>query len=209
MRRLRLGGVAAALLMGLGVAVATIRAGDYYEDESSEPKGLLSGMFGEKPKSQATKSQATKSQATRSKSSKNSKKGKNASEAAPPPVPTAEAGYVEQAAAEQQRRMNALIRRMEVCDRLRLIADQTGNEALMIQANELEERANAIYRNQMAGLPLPAQTPLSILADENRGQMAPALPVARTPANRGPYGLGPDRMQSEPRPAGSGGMGGN
>jgi hypothetical protein len=204
MRRLILGGVAAALLMGLGVAVATTRAGDYYEDESSEPKGLLSGVFGEKPKSQATKSQAN-----RSKSSKNSKNGKNASEATPKPVPTAEGGYVEQAAAEQQRRMNALIRRMEVCDRLRMIADQTGNEALMLQANELEERANALYRNQMAGLPLPAQTPLSILADENRGQMAPALPMARTPANRGPYGLGPDRMQSEPRPVGSGSMGGN
>jgi hypothetical protein len=204
MRRLRLGGVAAALLMGLGVAVATTRAGDYYEDDSPEPKGLLSGVFGEKPKSQATKSQAT-----RSKSGKNSKNGKNASEAVPKPVPTAEGGYVEQAAAEQQRRMNALIRRMEVCDRLRMIADQTGNEALMLQANELEERANAIYRNQMAGLPLPAQTPLSILADDNRGQMAPGLPMARTPANQGPYGLGPDRMQSEPRPVGSGGMGGN
>jgi hypothetical protein len=199
MRRLSLGGVAAALLMGLGVAVATTRAGDYYDDNTPEPTGLLSGMFGDKPKSQAKHSTNTK----------NGKNAKNAREAAPRPVPTAEAGYVEMAAAEQQRRMNALIRRMGVCDRLRMIANQTGSEALMMQANELEERANAIYRQQMAGLPMPAPTPLSILADESHGHMAPGLPGERPPASQGPYGLAPDRIQSEPRPLGSGSMGGN
>ena len=202
MRRLRLGGMAAALFVGLGVAVTIARAGDYYEDNTPESKGLLSGMFGDKPKNQTKPSKPVKS-------AKNARNGRGANEAAPRPAPTAEGGSVELAAVEQQRRMNALIRRMEVCDRLRMIADQTGNEALMIQANELEERANAIYRQQMAGLPLPAQTPLSILADENRGRMAPGLPGERPTASRGLYGLGPDKVQSEPRPMGSGGMGGN
>jgi hypothetical protein len=200
MRRLSLGGVAAALLMGLGVAVATTRAGDYYEDNTPESKGLLSGMFGEKPKSQAKRSKTTKT---------NSKNAKNAAEAAPRPVPTAEGGSVELAAAEQQRRMNALIRRMEVCDRLRMIADQTGNEALMIQANELEERANAIYRQQMAGLPLPAQTPLSILADDRQNPSRVREGTVATAPLALPSGRGVDQIQSEPRPLGSGGMGGN
>jgi hypothetical protein len=199
MRRLSLGGVAAALLMGLGVAVATTRADDYYEDTTSEPKGLLSGMFGEKPKSQAK----------RSKNTKNSKNGKSASQAAPRPVPTAEGGSVELAAAEQQRRMNALIRRMEVCDRLRMIADQTGNEALMMQANELEERANAIYRQQMAGLPVQAPMPLSILADDRQDLSHVREGTVATGPLPLPSGRGDNRIQSKPRPLGSGGMGGN
>ena len=193
MRRLRLGGVAAALVLGLGLAVATTRAGDYAEDGSPEPTGLLSGMFHDKPKNQA----------------KNTKNAKNSSEAKPRPVASAESGSVELAAAEQQRRMNALIRRMEVCDRLRMIADQTGNEALMIQANELEDRANAIYRQQMAGLPMPAQTPLSILAgdQQNPGRVREGT-VATAPLAL-PNGRGTDQIQSGPRPLGSGGMGGN
>jgi hypothetical protein len=199
MRRLSLGGVAAALVIGLGVAVATTRADDYLEDNTPESKGLLSGMFGEKPKRQAK----------RSKNTKNSKNAKNASEATPRPMPTAEGGSVELAAAEQQRRMNALIRRMEVCDRLRMIADQTGNEALMIQANELEERANAIYRQQMAGLPVPMQTPLSILADDLQNPSRVREGTVATAPLPLPNGRGDNRIQSEPQPLGSGGMGGN
>lgn len=202
MRRLRLGGVAAALLVGLGAAVATTRGGDYFEDNTPEPTGLLSGMFNDKPKSQPKTSKNTKN-------TKHGKSAKNGNEAAPPPVPTAEAGYVESAAAEQQRRMNALIRRMEVCDRLRMIADQTGNEALMMQANELEERANALYRKQVSGLPLPAPSPLSVLADDrqnpSRGREG-AVATAPLPfAN----GRGADPIQSVPQPLGSGNMGGN
>jgi hypothetical protein len=199
MRRLRLGGVAAALLIGLGAAVATIRAGDYYEEDSQQATGLLSGMFNEKPKKQAKSGKNTK----------NARNAKNGNEVKPPPpVPTAEAGYVESVAAEQQRHMNALIRRMEVCDRLRMIADQSGDEALMIQANELEERANAIYRHQISGLPLPAPSPLSVLADDrqnpNRGPQG-AVATAPSPMMNG---RGADIIQSVPQPAGSGRMGG-
>lgn len=200
MRRRDLGGVAAALVVGLGVAVATARAGDYYDDGTPEPKGLLSGMFNEKPKSQAKPNKKAKT----TKNVQNNAEQKNLL-----PAPSAETSTVEREEVERQRRENALLRRMAVCDRLRMIANQTGNETLMTQANELEERANAVYRQQMAGLSLPAQTPLSILAENGRGQVVPPLPGERSPANRGQYGLGPDRIQSEPRPMGSGGMGGN
>lgn len=199
MRRLRLGGVAAAVLMGLGASVATAGGIEYYEDNTPEPKGLLSGLLNEKPKTQAN----------RSKNARNARSAQNAGEIKPRPTASAASGSVEAAAAEQQRRMNALIRRMEVCDRLRMIANQTGNEALMNQANELEERANAIYRQQMAGLPLPAQTPLSILAGEQpypSRDREGAMATAPAPLSNG---SGLDRIQSEPRPSGSGGMGGN
>jgi hypothetical protein len=195
MRRRRLGGVAAALLVGLGAAVAAARGGDYYEDNTPEPKGLLSGLFNEKPKNQAKRGKNAKN-------AKNSKNAPNVAEATPLPTAavTSTSGSVDSVVAEQQRRMNALIRRMEVCDRLRMIANQTGNEVLMSQADELEERANALYRQQMAGLPLPAQTPLSILADDQPD------PNRNRP---GTVAAAADRIQSEPRPSGSGGMGGH
>ena len=192
MRRRRLGGVTAALLVGLGAAVATARGGEYYEDNTPQAEGLLSGLFHEKPRKQVKNTKNIKN-------IPNTQNAQNVGELQLRPAASAASGSVESAIAEQQRRMNALIRRMEVCDRLRMIANQTGNEALMMQANELEERANAIYRQQTASLPLPAQTPLSILADE------PAGPSRNHP---GAVAATADRIQSEPQPSGSGGMGG-
>jgi|GEM_PF-4899142 hypothetical protein len=190
MRRRRLGGVAAALLVGLGAAVAAVRGGEYYEDTTPQAEGLLSGLFHEKPRKQAKLD----------KNAKNAPNAQNTGEVKPRPAASAESGSVESAIAEQQRRMNALIRRMEVCDRLRMIANQTGNEALMIQANELEERANAIYRQQTASLPLPAQTPLSILADEQPN------PNRNRP---GTVATAADRIQFEPRSIDLGQKGGH
>jgi hypothetical protein len=191
MRRRRLGGMASALLMGLAAAVATARGGEYVEDNSPQAEGLLSGLFHEKPRKQTKDGP----------NAKNTKNVQKTGEIQPRPVAAGASGSVESAIVEQQRRQNALIRRMEVCDRLRIIANQTGNEALMMQANELEERANAIYRQQTASLPLPAQTPLSILADENH--VAPGLPGEQSPASRGQY------SQFEPRTIDLGAKGGH
>jgi hypothetical protein len=190
MRRRRWGGVAAALLVGLGAAVATARGGEYVENNSPQAEGLLSGLFHEKPRKQ------TKAV----KNARSAQNTPNTGEGQPQPVASVASGSVESAIAEQQRRMNALIRRMEVCDRLRMIANQTGNEALMMQANELEERANAIYRQQTASLPLPAQTPLSILADEqpNSSRNRPGTVATAT-----------DRIQFEPRSIDLGQRGGH
>ena len=71
----------------------------------------------------------------------------------------------ETAQAEQQRQMHAIIRRMEVCDRLRMVALQSGNELLMRQADDLEARAQEIYRLKTANLPLAAE-PLATLAGD-------------------------------------------
>ena len=137
MRRVGLGGLATALLMGLGATVATTRASDY-DGKAPAAKGLLSGLFGEKPRSQALTD-------------------KNGVEVKPEPTVTVESAY-----ALQQRYQNALLRRMEVCDRLQFIANLNGDETLMNRAFELQERANAIYRQQTAHLPLPAPRPATV-----------------------------------------------
>jgi hypothetical protein len=141
MRRAGLGGLTVAWVVGLGVAVATTRGA---ESEGKPPvaKGLLSGFFGEKPKGQAK----TTSKVLVDK----------------PPEPTS---TIESAHAQQQRFQNALLRRMDVCLRLQTIANETGNETLRNQAFELEQRANEIYRQQTAGLPLPAPSPASLAPD--------------------------------------------
>jgi hypothetical protein len=70
-----------------------------------------------------------------------------------PALPSA----AEVAAFEQERQMNAVLRRVEVCLRLRQVALDTGNDELQRQAEELETRAWEIYRKHTAHLPMPAQ----------------------------------------------------
>jgi hypothetical protein len=67
----------------------------------------------------------------------------------PPGPPVAE-----KTAHVQKREMNAFMRRQAVCDRLRQIADATGDGELARQANELEQRAWLIYQRRTAGLHL-------------------------------------------------------
>lgn len=132
------------------VAAATARGADP-DGNAPAAKGLLSGLFHEKPKAQE-------------------KIDKNVS--AVPPQP---AGPVESTETERQRHQNAWFRRAQVCDRLRSIANQTGNQALMSQADELEERANELYRLQTSRLPLAAQSSVTLLAadQENTNHVRP------------------------------------
>jgi hypothetical protein len=44
--------------------------------------------------------------------------------------------------------MNAYLRRLSVCDRLREIAQETGNEALRAEAERLEEMAWNVYEQK-------------------------------------------------------------
>jgi hypothetical protein len=148
MRRLGLGGMA-ALMVGLGAAVTTTRGGEN-EGNPAEARGILSGVFGEKPKAQSEKEL---------KASIERRQGDDS---------------VAAEEANRQRHENAWFRRVQICDRLRTIANQTGNEALMNQANELEDRANAIYRQQTSRLPQPVQAPVAVLANEN--ESAPPRP---------------------------------
>jgi hypothetical protein len=137
MRGVRLWGVTAALIVGLGGAVAAADGPDI-DVKAAAPKGLLSGLFSNKSKPPA----------------KSAAKGKSAEEP-PAPLPS-----VDNLSAERQHYINAFLRRMAVCDRLREVAQQTGNDALEEQANQLEDRATEIFRRQTNGLPAPAPTVL-------------------------------------------------
>ena len=170
MRGQGLGGVAAALVVGLGGAVATAWGADN-DIASPVGNGLLSGLFHEKPRSQAQIEKQASDQKLQ------------------------QASSIESMAAEQQRHMNALMRRMEVCDRLRMIANQTGNEALMTQANELEERANAIYRLQTSRLPLSAQAAASVLAADRENSSRDRMGVLATAPTPQPNDRGSDNLK--------------
>lgn len=173
MRRAGLGGVTAALMLGLA-AVATTRAGD---DEAKEPvaKGLLSGLFHEKPRVNPAAQQLHKAIAEKPLS-------------APP---------LEAVAVQRERYKNAWMRRAEVCDRLRMIAEQTGNDTLRQQADELEERATAIYRQQTSGLASPVQAvPLTGDRQDQRAAAANSIPQR---SNRGSNPIIPQPRNSATR----------
>lgn len=157
MRRVGAWGMAAALVVGLGAAAAG--AGEPDGNARPEPRGLLSGLFGDKPKPKAK----TETKPT--------------ADERPAPSRTTEAVIF-----EQQRQMNALLRRMQVCDRLRQIAEQTGNDELMRQADVLETRAEEVYRQQTAQLPLPSQSPE---ADVTPPAPKPAVKPADAPERVG------------------------
>jgi hypothetical protein len=60
---------------------------------------------------------------------------------------------VEASAAVRRREQAAYLRRQAVCDRLRQVAVQSGDDALYQQAQDLEDRAWALYQDRTAGLP--------------------------------------------------------
>jgi hypothetical protein len=171
MRRVGAGAAAAALIMGLGVAVATgqvpVRGGG-----DAEPRGLLSGLF-------AGKSKTPSKVATKV-----------------PEELSQQPSMVEATASQLNHYRNALLRRLEVCDRLRNIADQTGNEALMNQADVLEARANELYRQQTAGLPQVA-TPILANDSQPSGRLQQALDVSR--GRDAPRGEAPALLSSPDR----------
>jgi hypothetical protein len=127
--------MAAALVMGLGMSVASAQE----PDGDLKPTNAKGGWWvGEKPRYKGGAD----------------KKAKTPVEDKPAlPSPA------EVAALEQERQMNAVLRRVEVCLRLRQVALDTGNDELQRQAEELEMRAWEVYRKQTAHLPIPVQAP--------------------------------------------------
>jgi hypothetical protein len=67
-------------------------------------------------------------------------------------APTAGAPAAESSAAVRRRETAAFLRRQAVCDRLCEIAAQNGDDALAQRANDLEDRAWAIFQERTAGL---------------------------------------------------------
>jgi hypothetical protein len=137
MRRVGFGGMAAALIVGLGLTVAA--AEEPQGDSKSAPakSGWWSGWFGDKAPSAKPKAKF---------------KGEKNAPVEDRPAPSNPA---ESAATEQKRQMNAYLRRVEVCLRLRQVAEQTGNADLQRQAEEMDARAWEIYRRQTAQLSMP------------------------------------------------------
>ncbi len=64
----------------------------------------------------------------------------------------------ELAGSEAKHQRNAFFRRVEVCLRLRQIAEQTGNADLQRQAEEMDARAWEIYQHHTAQLPVSTES---------------------------------------------------
>lgn len=69
----------------------------------------------------------------------------------PPPLnPNAKSRAEETAGALRAQEDANLLRRMAVCDKLRLLALETGDESLEKQADVLQQKANSVYRQRTA-----------------------------------------------------------
>ena len=96
---------------------------------------------------------------------------------------------LESAAAQLERERAELKRRQDVCDKLRLIGLRSGDETLIRRADQLDERAWALYKQRTGAPAVPSssfQSDEQTLAQRlgNRGGPAAGAPV---PAS---FGLG-------------------
>jgi hypothetical protein len=70
-----------------------------------------------------------------------------------PSVSAKPTSIVDDAAAERRRQEAVLLRRLQACDKLKEIALRTNDNALLRRAEELEERAQTCYTQRTAKLP--------------------------------------------------------
>jgi hypothetical protein len=131
-------GLGMTLLIGLGVSAGTVRAGDDDEDNPAPRKvhygrgpGLMERMWlpSQKPVEKKTAE----------------KKEKPAAEK-PAPV-------IETPTMVRKREQEAWERRLQVCLRLMDLANQNNDDQLYRQAEDLEQRAWAVYLQRTAHLP--------------------------------------------------------
>lgn len=90
-------------------------------------------------------------------------------------------------AAALQKELDAYLRRMQVCDRLKEVADETGDTALEQQAELMAQRAWFVYQQRTAQLKLPGLAPLNeqataddLLSDAPRGDRRTEQPPLRS-----------------------------
>lgn len=69
---------------------------------------------------------------------------------APPVSPAAKSRAEETAAALRAQEDANLFRRMAVCDKLRMLALETGDDSLEKQADVLQQKANSVYQQRTA-----------------------------------------------------------
>jgi hypothetical protein len=80
---------------------------------------------------------------------------------------------IEQTAKELKRHENALLRRMQVCDRLRQVAQDTNDADLERQADELEGLAQAAYQRHTERLGIGAVGEGARAGNPDKGTAAP------------------------------------
>lgn len=80
--------------------------------------------------------------------------------------------------------MDAYARRLDACTRLRQIAIETGNDALLNDADDIERQAALLYQARVARLGINAKSPLNEAKSERRlsgtidpTRVAPPAPV--------------------------------
>jgi hypothetical protein len=86
------------------------------------------------------------------------------------------------AQAVQAREREALFRRQAVCDKLRLIAAQTSNDALMRKADQLNDRAWALYQQRTEASAVQAEGMHTDLDALNR-HLGSSAPSSAAPPN--------------------------
>ncbi|HEV3203452.1 MAG TPA: hypothetical protein VGY77_03670, partial [Gemmataceae bacterium] len=137
-------------LTGPGLALA----GDTGARESSPPANrdqTWSGIFSwlnSRPKTPQPQSPA-KNETGDKKKSASAAKDRDAKTGAAPVK-----NQVQEATNERAREQNHLLRRLDVCDQLRLIAIQKKDDNLLQQAEQLETRAWGMYTQRVATLPV-------------------------------------------------------
>lgn len=138
MRRVWMWGLGMTLLIGLGVSAGAVRAGDEDDDRPAPRKvhygrgpGLMERIWMPSQKPQEKKT---------------AEKKENPAAEKPAPV-------VETPVMIRKREQDAWERRLQVCLRLMDLANQSGDDQLYRQAEELEQRAWAVYLQRTAHLP--------------------------------------------------------
>jgi hypothetical protein len=124
-----------ALFVGLGTAAvaAEVPDGGEAKPAAQESSSWWGRMFGRKDAPPAPGPQ----------------KGADAKK----PVQGKAVTAVEEATAQRAREAANLMRRLEVCDKLRAVAEQTNDQELLRKAEQLDEHAYATYRQRTIHLP--------------------------------------------------------
>jgi hypothetical protein len=110
---------------------------------SMHSSSWFKGMFGTEEKKEQEQKKEPESAPLR----KDKAPAKNL---APAPKPADQAS---RAASERGQEQAALLRRLAVCDQLKLIAYQTKDDALLHRAEQLEDRAQSLYNQRISHLP--------------------------------------------------------
>src|SRR5262249_2818220 len=137
MRKLTIGGLLASLIVGLSAGF--LIAG---EDGDAEAKPPARPFIRWSP--WVTKMMATPPPTQRAPAKKPAPKPQKQS-TKKAPAPAKPSSVVREAAAERAREEAALMRRLEVCDKLMEIAVRTNDNELLHRAEQLDERARANY----------------------------------------------------------------